>query len=64
MLTAQLRAIGNPNEIGNPDEKPASAVVGNLQIKLTESEQTGFVVELAGALRQSRMPVGDDVRRW
>lgn len=44
VLTAQLRAIGNPNEIGNPDEKPVSAVVGTLQVKLTESEQTGLVV--------------------
>jgi hypothetical protein len=44
VLTAQLRAIGNPNEIGNPDEKPLSAVVGVLQLKLTASDETGLVV--------------------
>jgi len=44
VLTAQLRAIGNPNEIGNPDEKPLSAVVGNIQLKITGTVETGLVV--------------------
>jgi len=44
VLTAQLRAIGNPNEIGNPDEKPLTAVVGTMQLKITGDEETGFVV--------------------
>ena len=38
MLTAQLRAIGNP------DEKPLRAVVGHLLLAITGSEETGFVV--------------------
>jgi hypothetical protein len=45
VLTAQLRAIGNPNEIGNPDEKPLSAVVGHLQLKITGTVETGLVVD-------------------
>ena len=39
VLAAQLRVIGNPNE------KPLSAVVGHLQLKITGSEETGFVVD-------------------
>jgi hypothetical protein len=45
VLTAQLRAIGNPNEIGNPDEKPLSAVVGHIQLKITGTVETGLVVD-------------------
>ena len=44
VLTAQLRAIGNPNEIGDPEQKPLSAVVGHIQLKITGSEEAGFVV--------------------
>ena len=44
VLTAQLRAIGNPDEIGNPDVKPPVAVVGTIQLFITGSEETGFVV--------------------
>lgn len=39
VLTAQLRAIGNP------DEKPLSAVVGHIQLKITGTEETGLVVD-------------------
>jgi hypothetical protein len=38
VLNAQLRAIGNP------DEKPLSAVVGHFQLAITGSEETGFIV--------------------
>jgi hypothetical protein len=38
VFTAQLRAIGNP------DEKPLNAVVGTIQLLITGSEETGFVV--------------------
>ena len=38
MLSAQLRSIGNP------DEKPASAVVGHIQLKISGDTETGFVV--------------------
>lgn len=37
VLTAQLRAIGNP------DEKPLNAVVGTIQLAITGSEEEGFV---------------------
>jgi hypothetical protein len=38
VLNAQLRAIGNPNE------KPVNAVVGHIQLRITESDETGLVV--------------------
>src|SRR5215218_2191789 len=38
VFNAQLRAIGNP------DEKPIGAVVGHLQLKISESDETGLVV--------------------
>jgi hypothetical protein len=38
VLNAQLRAIGDP------DIKPPSAVVGHIQLKISESEGTGLVV--------------------
>ena len=44
VFAAQLRAIGNPNEIGNPDEKPLNAVVGHLLLKVAETEGGGLVV--------------------
>ena len=37
VLTAQLRAIGNP------DEKPLNAVVGTLHLTISGTEETGFV---------------------
>jgi len=38
VLTAQLRAIGNP------DEKPLNAVVGTFHLTIAETEETGLVV--------------------
>jgi hypothetical protein len=37
VLTAQLRAIGNP------DEKPLNAVVGTFHLTISGTEETGFV---------------------
>jgi hypothetical protein len=42
VLTAQLRAIGNP------DEKPLSAVVGHIQLKITGTVESGLVVDWQG----------------
>jgi hypothetical protein len=39
VLNAQLRAIGNP------DEKPLSAVVGHFQLVINRTEDGGFVVD-------------------